>query len=379
MLSASQRKGLLGSAHTVVVKIGSTVLTSDEEEGINEVVVRDLVRQVCRLLSSGRRVIMVSSGAISAGLKLMGISLKGRDMPLKQAAAAVGQSHLVRAYERFFQKRGYRVGQILLTHEDVGDRPRFLNACHTLDALLARGIVPIVNENDTVAVEEIRFGDNDTLAAQVASMVGADLLLILSDVDGFYTADPSKRADAGLIPLVEWVTAEFEAMAGVSGSRLGTGGMVTKLGAAKMLGELGIPTLVVRGRDRDVVLRALSGEEVGTLFLAKAKRLPHRKHWIAYSLKPRGWLRVDEGARSALSSGGKSLLPSGVIDSGGKYEFGDSVRCLDEKGQEFARGLVNYGAGEVARIKGRHSRDIERILGYRLYDEVIHRDNLVLL
>ncbi len=274
MLSPSQRKDLMRSVRTVVVKIGSTVLTSEDEEGINEGVVRDLVRQVSRVLASKKRVIIASSGAISAGLKLMGISLPLRDMPLKQAAAAVGQSHLVRAYERYFQKRGYRVGQLLLTHEDVGDRRRFLNACHTLDALLARGIVPIVNENDTVAVEEIRFGDNDTLAAQVASMVGADLLLILSDVEGFYTADPSKRKDAGLISLVERVTPEMERMAGVSGSRFGTGGMAAKLLAAKLLAELGIPTLVVRGREKDAVLRALSGEETGTLFPRQGQAPP---------------------------------------------------------------------------------------------------------
>lgn len=362
-----------------MVKVGSSVLTQAGEQGVNSRVVGRLVAQAAELVRGGRQVIIVTSGAISAGLKRLGILGKHKGMPFKQAAAAVGQTLLMQAYERSFARYGLNVGQVLLTHEDVQERRRFLNARNTLLTLLAQGAVPIINENDTVAVEEIQFGDNDTLAAQVANMAEADLLVLLSDVEGMFTADPALESGAERLSVIRGIGRAVRSAAGMSRSPLAVGGMVTKLEAIRIVGALGIPAVIARGRSSRVLPRLLAGEDVGTLFLPEGPRLTHRKGWIAFALKPRGWLQVDRGARRALVEQGRSLLPSGVADLGGSFEFGDPVSCRDEEGREFARGLVNYGARELAQIRGHHTRDIEHILGYKYYDEVIHRDNLTLL
>lgn len=322
---------------------------------------------------------VVSSGAIAAGLKELNLPEVPKNIPQKQAAAAIGQSHLIWAYEKSFSQRNQKIAQILLTHDDLGNRRRYLNARNTLFTLLRYRVIPIINENDTVAVEEIQFGDNDTLSALVTNMVEADLLLILSDVDGFYTADPRKDPQATLLFQVDKITAVIESMAWPSQSFTGRGGMVTKIQAAKKAGASGAMTIIANGKIPGIVMRVLAGDEIGTLFLPQRGRLASRKHWIAYTLKPKGEVVVDEGAREALISNGKSLLPKGIVEIKGKFGPGDAVTCLDAKGKEFARGVVNYSSEELKAIKGCYTTEIEKILGYKFYDEVIHRDNLVLL
>jgi glutamate 5-kinase len=284
------------------------------------------------------------------------------------------------AYERAFSSHERQVAQVLLTHADLSDRRRYLNARHTLRALLDLGIVPIVNENDTVAVEELKFGDNDNLSALTASLVEADLLVMLTDVEGLYTRDPRLDPAATLVRVAHAVDATVQQAAGPSQSGVGTGGMASKLAAAQKAAAAGIPTIIADGTHADVLAGIFDpAVEGGTLFLAGSESLGRRKHWIAYTLKPSGALQLDEGAEQALGKGGRSLLPSGVRRVSGDFGVGDSVSCLGPDGREFARGLVNYSAAEVDKIKGAHSRDIERLLGYKGSDEVIHRDDLVLL
>ena len=271
------------------------------------------------------------------------------------------------------------MGQILLTHADLDVRPRFLNACHTFETLLALGVLPIVNENDSISVEEIRFGDNDTLAAQVAQMVGAGLIIILSDVDGFYSADPKKSPDAQLIPRVDGLPDEVVRAAEKSANPLAHGGMVTKLKAVRVLNTVGIAALVVRGRAPRSIERAIAGEALGTLFVPDSKPLTGRKGWIGTTATPKGWIRVDEGAVTALAKKGKSLLPSGVLDVNGKFQFGDLVELRGPRGAVLGRGLVNYSAKEIQGIAGKHTREIVSILGHKDYDEIVHRNNMVLI
>jgi len=373
------RKQLLAGARRVVIKVGSSVISSSETAGLDPSAVRGLAGQIGSVCRSGKETILVSSGAISAGLEALDLDRPPKSIPLKQAAAAVGQSRLIQAYERHFRRTGLPVAQVLLTHDDVQDRKRFLNARNTLLTLLSKGVLPIVNENDTVAVEEIWFGDNDTLSALVAHMVEADLLLILTDVEGFYTADPHIDGEAHLLSEVEPSQETVQAAAGPGLGPLGTGGMVTKLQAARAVGAGGIPSVVAYGRRRGVIPAILRGEDVGTLFRPQGERLRGRKPWIAFGRKSKGRIVVDAGARRALAEGRKSLLPSGVLDVKGSFGFGDSASCVEENGREFARGLVNYSSGDLKRIKGRHTRAIAGILGSKGYDEVIHRDNLVLL
>ena len=322
---------------------------------------------------------MVSSGAIAAGLKELNLPEVPKSIPHRQAAAAIGQSYLIWVYEKFFSQRNQKVAQILLTHDDLSNRRRYLNARNTLFTLLRYRVIPIINENDTVAVEEIQFGDNDNLSALVTNMVEADLLLILSDVDGFYTADPRSDPQTTLLLQVDKITSAIEAMAQPSQSPTGRGGMITKIQAAKKAGVSGAMTIIANGKLPGVILGVLAGEEIGTLFLPQKDRLASRKHWIAYTLKPKGEVVVDDGAREALIRNGKSLLPKGIVEIRGKFAPGDAVTCLDVKEKEFARGIVNYSSEELKAIKGCYSKEIEEILGYKFYDEVIHRDNLVLL
>ena len=372
------RKELLKAVKRVVIKIGSRVLT-DADGALDMAVIGRICQDIASLRRKGLEIIVVSSGAIAAGRSELGLTEKPRTIPHKQAAAAVGQTRLMQAYERSLAPNNLKVAQVLLTSEDLGSRQRFLNARATLDALLGFGIIPIINENDTVVVDEIKFGDNDNLSALVTNVAEAHLLLILTDIEGFYSADPHTHPDATLIPLVNGITREVERAAGGSGSAVGTGGMATKVAAAKKAGKTGIATIMVSGKRSGIICAALQGDDVGTMFLPSETGLNRRKHWIAYTLKPSGKIIVDDGARTALLKKGKSLLPSGVARVEGRFERGACVRLCGLDGVEFARGLSDYSSGESSRLVGCNSSEIEGILGYHYGDVIIHRDNLVLI
>ena len=372
------RDEILRSAKRVVVKIGSSLVAS-RETGLRPERIDRLAEEISSLRSNGRDVLIVSSGAIVSGIKKLELKEYPKSLPVKQAAAAVGQSRLMWAYEKSFERLGIKVAQILVTHHDLVDRRRFLNARHTLAALIGFGVIPIINENDTVAVDEIRVGDNDTLAAEVAHLVDADLLIILSDVQGLFTEDPRKDPSARLIPLVTEITEDIEKRAGISSTFEGTGGMATKVRAAKKVGQYGVATLILNGQEAGLLPGILAGDEGGTLFLPKERRLTSRKHWIAFTLRPRGAITLDQGAVDALTKRGKSLLASGITGIQGSFEAGDPVSCLDPDGKEFAKGLVNFSSDTVAGIKGLKTVEIQQRLGPQEYEEVIHRDNLVIL
>ena len=372
------RAEFLDKVRRIVVKIGSRVLTADSG-GLDDVLLASLATEVARQREKGREVVIVSSGAVAAGIKALGLTERPRTIPQKQAAAAVGQSKLMQAYEAAFSGHGLKVAQILLTRDDLANRLRFLNARATMDSLLSSGVVPIINENDTVAVDEIKFGDNDNLSALVTSLVEAHLLVILTDIDGFYDADPRSNPGARLVSLVKAVTKEVERAAGTTGSSVGTGGMITKLAAAKRVGRYGVPALIINGRKPETLSIALAGGEVGTFFLPSGESLNRRKHWIAYTLRPRGRIFIDTGALVALSRRGKSLLPSGISRVEGDFDRGACVLVCGPDGKEFARGLVDYSRQELEKILGCKSCEIETVLGYRYGDEIIHRDNLVIL
>jgi glutamate 5-kinase len=365
-------------ARRIVVKVGSSILTRDGE--LRPRVFSEVARQAAALCAEGRELVVVSSGAIAIGSRDLGWEVPGRSIPEKQAAAAVGQIGLIEIYRRRFARHGRRVGQILVTRTGLEDRERFLNARHTLLTLLGLGIVPIVNENDTVATEEIRFGDNDNLSATVVNLVGADLLVILTDVDGLYERPPEPRGPEGLrlFGVVASIDAEIERAAQGSVSAFGRGGMTTKLQAAQAAARCGASTVLCNGNARDVLLRVARGEPVGTLFLA-GSRIASRKHWLAFTLGVRGTLVVDAGAARAVVERGKSLLAAGIVEVRGKFGIGDPVACIDPDGRELARGLVAYGSEEIRRIARRPAREIAEVLGYSNGDEVIHRDDLVLV
>jgi len=377
-LTAGNRQEWLGAPRRIVVKVGSGVL-SRGGIGLHRPTLQALASCLARVRGRGVETILVSSGAILAGMEALGLTERPRELPLKQAAAAVGQSHLMRAYEEAFQPCGLRVAQILLTQEDLRHRGRYLNARNTLFTLLGLHVLPIVNENDTVAVREIQFGDNDTLSALVAHLAQADLLVILTDTDGVFTADPHRDPSARLIPLVRPQDAISSFCAEDTGSAASIGGMTSKVRAAHRAAVAGIPTVVASGRTPESVEAILRGEEVGTLFLPSRSRMQSRKRWLAFASQPRGGIVVDAGARGALVSGGKSLLPSGIRGTQKTFRGGDVVSLLDLAGQEFGRGLTNYSRDEVDKIKGLHSDEIASVLGHKPYDEVIHRDNLVIL
>jgi glutamate 5-kinase len=372
------KKLILKRARRVVVKIGSQILSSSA--GIEENRLRGLVRELALLHERKKEIVVVSSGAVAAGMTRLGRKERPKSIPEKQALAAVGQIKLMALYERAFSKFDKCVAQVLLTADDLANRQRYINAKHTFQMLLESSIIPIVNENDTVAVEEMKFGDNDHLSALVATLLEADLLVILSDVEGVYDKDPRAHRDAQLISLISEPKGIRQAIGGESMSAAGTGGIVTKLGAAQEAAAAGIPTFITSGL-RDGALEKIfdAKEQVGTLILPEENRLPNRKHWIAYNLKPGGELVVDQGAYDAVVQKGKSLLPSGVKEVRGVFGVGECVRCLDLTGKEFARGLVNYSAQELNRIRGLHTSRIEKVLGYKAYEEIIHRDDLVIL
>jgi len=368
---------ILGRTRRVVVKVGSSTLSS--ADGISRESVARLVGGLAVLHAAGKEAVLVTSGAVAAGMSRLGMKERPKTIPGKQAAAAVGQIALMALYEEYFSTYGIRVAQVLLTHDDLANRRRYLNAKHTMGTLLEAGVIPVVNENDTVAVEEIQFGDNDNLSALVAVLVEADLLVILSDVAGLYDQDPRAHAGARLIPLVASAEEALTYSVGGAGP-LGRGGMASKLQAAHKAALSGIPTIIADGwREEPLAVVFEPTAESGTLFLPVADRLASRKHWIAYTLKPAGTLVVDAGAYAALREQGRSLLPPGVRAVRGSFDEGECVTCVDDSGREFARGLVNYSAAAIERIKGARTSQIEHILGYKVSDEIIHRDDLALL
>lgn len=362
----------------IVLKIGSSILT-DKNGGLNHKRISSIAGDVAQLRSSGCEVVVVSSGAVAAGMKKLGLKEKPSEICLKQAAAAVGQSSLIQAYEKSFGEYNKKVAQLLLTADDFSDRVRYLNAKNTLITLLEYGIVPVINENDTVATDEIKFGDNDRLAALVSGLIDAERLIILSDVEGLYSADPRKEADAGIVHFVDEITPELEAKAGGAGSSVGTGGMYSKILAAKKAVSYGIKVNIISGRKKGAVVSLMSGAHIGTEFRPQTKKISSRKGWIAYAVKPRGSLVMDDGAVRAVLKAGKSLLPSGILKVDGVFDVGDAVFCLDRLGRRIAKGIVNYSSQDADRIKGRNTAEIETILGYKYSDEVVHRDNLVVL
>jgi glutamate 5-kinase len=368
---------LLTACKRIVVKIGSSLVASSQG-GLHFDRIGRLAKEFADLQGKTRQLVLVSSGAIVAGISHLALKTYPQEVPLQQAAAAVGQSRLLHAYEMAFEESGHKIAQILLTHQDLADRRRFLNARHTLTTLLQLGVIPIINENDTVAIEEIRFGDNDTLAGQIAHLIDADLLVILSDVNGLYEEDPHLNPSAKLIPLVTTITKQIENLAGVSRSQASRGGMVTKIQAAKQAGRFGVPMLLLNGETPQALSQALEGNPSGTLFTSNQSSLTNRKQWIAFTLRPKGEIMLDEGAVAALVLRGKSLLASGILTVKGTFLPGDPVSCTTEEGIVFAQGLSNYSAETLQRIKGKQTSEIKELLGALEYEEVIHRDNLAL-
>lgn len=368
----------IAAATTLVVKVGSSLVTN-EGRGLDAQAIARWAVQIAELRSLGKKCVLVSSGAIAEGLQRLGWARRPRAMHELQAAAAVGQMGLAQCYETCFRKHGLATAQILLTHTDMADRQRYLNARSTLRTLLALGVIPVINENDTVVTDEIKFGDNDTLGALVANLVEADALVILTDQQGLYDADPRKVPGAKLIQEREANDPALESIAGGAGSTLARGGMLTKVLAAKRAARSGAHTVIASGREDDVLLRIARGERVGTLLTAGTVPLAARKQWLADHVNIGGRLKLDAGAVRALVSGGRSLLPIGVIEVAGEFERGAVVACDDPQGRELARGLANYSAEETRRIMRKPSAEIEAILGYVDEPELIHRDNLVLL
>ncbi len=371
-------KALVSNAQKIVVKVGTSTLTHKNGK-LNLEQIERLVRQLSDLRNQGKDVVLVSSGAIGAGMGKLNLEERPKTIPEKQAVAAVGQGILLHIYEKIFAEYGQATAQLLLTKADLEHRQRFLNARNTLLTLLKLGVIPIVNENDTVAFEEIKFGDNDTLAALVGTLIDADLVILLTDIDGFYDGDPRKRKDAKRISVVETIDAQVESLAGSVGSKFGSGGMATKITAASIAVNAGIPLMIAHGAESHIIRKLTGGEDVGTLFLPIEMKPHLRKKWIAFGSHVGGRLVVDDGAKDALIHKGKSLLPSGITAVEGDFAAGDVVEIVDGQGREFARGISNYSWMELHKIKGQKSKDICPILGYKDYDEAIHRDNLSLI
>jgi glutamate 5-kinase len=363
-------------ARRIVVKVGSNALT--EDNGLNLRVIRSLARQICRLTESGLEVILVSSGAMASGVKKIGLNARPDELPKRQAVAAIGQAGLMMEYEKAFGRYQRKVAQILLTSEDLSSRKRYLNARNTIYTLLSWKVVPIINENDTVWVEEIKLGDNDNLAAMITLLMDADVLINLTDIDGLYDKDPRVYPDAELISTVSKINRETEKLAGEIPGALGTGGMISKIKAANKVNSAGVPMVIARGNLPNILLKLFAGQKLGTYFRPKMHKLASRKCWIAFSLKPRGVIRIDEGAVKALLKNGKSLLPSGIIAVENEFGVGAPVEFRDKNDESLGIGLVNYSSAEIKKIKGLKSNHIKQVLGHKSYDEVIHRDNLAI-
>ena len=377
MSQLNYKESTVARARRIVIKVGSAVLS--DVDGLRVDVIEQLAAQIESAVRAGQEIVIVTSGAVAAGRARLS-KLHGATIAARQAAAATGQIELMSAWARAFAVHDRTVAQILLTHQDLAERRRRHNASQTIAELLGAGVIPIVNENDTVAVEEIRLGDNDVLSSLVASLVQAQLLVILSDVDGVLTADPRERSDARLIPVINDPEAEMRGLVAENAGPLGVGGMATKLKAARQAARAGIAVIIARGREAGIVTAALDpAREAGTLIVPAGVRLKSRKHWIAFALRPAGSIAVDKGAADALCNRGRSLLPSGVREVRGDFGGGDCVSLLDPDGVEFGRGLVNYPASDVLKVAGRRSTEIPALLGYKVADEIIHRDNFVLI
>ena len=377
-MSSIPGSAALREARRIVVKVGSSLVTN-EGRGLDDQAIGEWCRQLAALLRDGREVVMVSSGAIAEGMKRLGWRTRPREINELQAAAAVGQMGLAQVYETKLRLNGVGSAQVLLTHADLADRERYLNARSTLLTLLGLGVVPVINENDTVVTDEIKFGDNDTLGALVANLVEADALVILTDQKGLFTADPRKHADATFVHEARAGDPALEAMAGGVGSAIGSGGMITKILAAKRAAGSGASTVIAWGREPDALMRLTRGEAIGTLLVAQTAKHQARKRWMADHLQLRGAVRVDAGAAAKVHGEGKSLLPIGMLAVEGEFSRGDVIAVRDEAGVELARGLANYASGEARLLCRRASADIEGLLGYVAEPEMVHRDNLVLM
>ena len=372
-------RAALKDVKRIVIKVGSSTITYGTGKR-NFSRIDRLAREIADLANQGKEIILVSSGAVAVGVDRLGLSAKPKTIPGKQAAAAVGQGVLMHTYEKIFAEYGQIVAQVLLTRMDSVDRHRYTNSRNTFLALLDYKVIPIVNENDVVSIDELKIGDNDNLSALVAGIVDADLLIILSDVDGLYTANPQKDPNAKLVPEVTDITQEIEESAGDAGSTVGTGGMFTKIQAAKAATSSGIHMVIASGEEKDAISRILEGEEVGTLFVSRENRLQFRKRWLAFGARIAGKIVVDDGcAKAVRKAGACSILPAGITNVDGEFEAGNTVSVVDKSGHELARGLTNYSSEELARIKGAKTSEIEALIGHKHFDEVIHRDDLVIL
>jgi glutamate 5-kinase len=377
-MKSSEFKSLVLDAKVIVVKVGSSLVTNNGN-GLDQVAIAEWAAQIAALVQQGKQVILVSSGAVAEGMQRLGWKKRPVAVNELQAAAAVGQMGLVQMYERCFSQHQLHTAQVLLTHDDLADRKRYLNARTTLRTLLDLKVIPIINENDTVVTDEIKFGDNDTLGSLVANLIEADTLVILTDQQGLYSADPRKDPNAQFVQHATAGDLALEQMAGGAGSSVGTGGMLTKILAAKRAARSGAHTVIASGREHNVLVRLSAGEVIGTHLEAAQMKIAARKQWLADHLRTTGKLVLDAGAVRVLVAEGKSLLPIGVTAVEGYFERGDVVACVDVDGHEIARGLVNYSASETARVMRKPSQQIESILGYVDESELIHRDNLVLL
>jgi glutamate 5-kinase len=366
----------LAKAKRIVIKVGTSSLTTNYR--LDPAKVEKLTTEIVALKQQGKEVILVTSGAIGAGIGKLDLKQRPRDMKVLQATAAVGQNILMSTYDHYFAEHGQTIAQILLTHGAFFNRQRYLNLRNTLSTLLKFGVIPIINENDTVAVDEIKLGDNDNLSALVASNLGADLLIILTDTEGLYTHNPQRDKNAQLIPVVTEITPEIEQTAG-KGRKAGVGGMTTKLQAAKIVMQAGIPLVMASSREERILRRILEGERIGTLFLPEKKAMNGRRHWIGFAATPKGKIMVDDGAKRALIENGVSLLASGITGVEKTFKSGETVSIVDAEGVEFARGISNYASSEIELIKGAQSREIKQILGRKGYTEVVYRGNMVLL
>lgn len=368
---------MINTWNRIIVKVGTSLLTTPDNN-FSPVCIAGIVKELCSLCQSGKEVILVTSGAIGAGMCRLGLKHRPTTIPLKQACAAIGQGYLMNIYEQLFGEHHQTIAQVLLTHHELANRRSYLNTYNTLLTLLQYNTIPIINENDTIAVDEIKFGDNDTLSSLVAQLIEADLLILLTDIDGLYSKAPDGKGLGELIPLVEDITPEIVNMAKGTKNKFSTGGMTTKITAAQVATAAGVTVMILNGRTNGIIRDALSGKGCGTTFVAKADKISSRKRWIMYGLKTSGEIIIDDGAKDAILNQGKSLLPSGIVEVKGRFEEGDAVLISCIQGNSFAKGLINYSKGAIMKIKGKQSSQIEEILGYKYNDEIIHRDNLVM-
>lgn len=379
MLNNEASREALKKAKRIVIKVGTSTITyANGKRNFSQI--DRLAREISNLQNQGKEMILVTSGAVAVGVDRMGLPGKPKTIPGKQAAAAVGQGVLMHTYEKFFADYGQIVAQVLITKTEAIDRHRYTNTRNTFMELMRQRVIPIVNENDVVALDELKIGDNDNMSALVAGIVDADLVIILSDVDGLYTANPQTHPDAVIVPEVAEITPEIEASAGGVGSARGTGGMATKIQAAKAATSSGIHLVIASGTEKNAITRVLQGEELGTLFVSRENRLQFRKRWLAFGAKIAGSIVVDDGCAKAIrKAGGCSILPAGVFAVQGEFLPGSTVSVIDKDAHELARGLVHYSSAELEQIKGCNSGEIANILGHKNFDEVIHRDDLVIL